>query len=311
MRTGDAAGWCYRAACAAALFLQFLSAPVAAEERRTAYGPGEILGFARHLASNGEYFRAYTELSRLKSYYPGISTRRYCISANSTFSMGEAAMTNILALSPPSGGAGSCAGAVFAADSAIALGHYPRALELSRAEPTAECDPFLGAALCRRAFISLVLLGRIDEAAGSECPYQNKTREGFDPDAYTGLLSYARGAFADRRSPAAALALGTVPGLGYAYAGNRPNGVIAFIVVSVFSALTYFSFRTDNAPLGVVFRRGGNSILRRRHVGGYREALRYNRSIGERVRETVMDELRPASDRDEIFQRYGIGHGKR
>ena len=99
--------------------------------------------------------------------------------------------------------------------------------------------------------------------------------------------------------------------MGYAYAGNRQNGAIAFIVVSVFSALTYFSFRTDNAPLGFVFGATATVFYGGSMVGAYREALRYNRSIGERVRETVLDELHPARDRDEIFQRYGIGHGKR
>lgn len=303
--------WWYRAACAAALLFLLLSAPVTAEERRAAYGPGEILGFARHLASNGEYFRAFTELSRLKSYYPGYLDPSVLRISELYLLYGGGRYDAILALPPPGDGTDACANAVFAADSAFALGDYERALQLSSIAPDTRRDPFPGVALCKRAFMSMLLLGRIDDAARFECPYETPAGKAFDPGAHSGVVSYARGAFADLRSPAAALALGTVPGLGYAYAGNRQNGAIAFIVVGVFSALTYFSFRTDNAPLGFVFGATATVFYGGSMVGAYREALRYNRSIGERVRETVLDELHPASDRDEIFQRYGIGHGKR
>lgn len=302
--------WCYRVACAAALLLLFPSAPATAEER-SAYGPREILGFARHLAAGGEYFRAYTELSRLKSYYPGYLDAAVLRISELYLLYGGGRYEAILALPPPGDGTVVCAGAVFAADSAFALGDYEGALQLSRTAPGAECDPLLGAALCRRTFMSMVLLGRVDDAARLECPYRVPAGKTFDSGAHSGLLSYAHGAWADLRSPAAALALGAVPGLGYAYAGNRQNGVLAFIVVSAFSALTYFSFRTDNAPLGLVFGVAATVFYGGSMVGAYREALRYNRSIDERMRITVMEELHPARDRDEIFQKYGIGHGKR
>lgn len=297
------------AARAVALFALLCSARALAGPPTAGFGPEDILGFARRLARGGEYFRAYTELSRLNSYYPGYIDPGVLRVSELFLLYGGGRYDSVLNAGLPESGPGRCAAAVLSADSAMALGDYERALKISRIAPDAPCGPFLGGALCRRAFMSLILLGRTDEAAGLPPPEAEEPGGGLDSNAHAKLLDYARAGFSDLRSPRAALALGAVPGLGYAYAGNLQNGVIAFIVVGVFSALTYFSFRTDNAPLGIVFGATAAVFYGGGMVGAYREALRYNGSIRERIRETVYDEFRPDADRDEIFRRYGIGYG--
>ncbi len=304
----------YIAECAVALVLCASVAPgagAATVPLKGEYSAEAVLGFARQLARSGEYFRAYTELSRLKSYYPGHVEEARLRLSELYLLYGGGRYGAILAMVRASGTVVSCADRIFSADAAIALGEYGRSLDASTALPAEGCGPFIDSALRRRAFISLVLLNRIEEAKRLESPKPPLSDGGFDPAAHAELAKYAHDGFSARRSPCTALGLGAVPGMGYAYAGNRQNGIIAFIVVSTFSALTYFSFRTDNAPLGFVFGATAAVFYGGSIVGAYRETLRYNRSIEDRIRESVYEELRPGDDREEIFRRYGIGYGDR
>lgn len=278
---------------------------------KSEYGADAVLGFARHLARRGEYFRAYSELSRLKSYYPGHIDESRLEVSELYLLYGGGQYAAILDMVRSADRPVTCPGRIFAADAAIALGAYDQSLETCSISPRKDCDSFLDSALRRRAVISLIMLNRLEDAMRLERSSSPRAEGGFDPATYEALGAYARDGLAARRSPGTALALGAVPGLGYAYAGNRQNGVIAFIVVSAFSALTYFSFRTDNAPLGFVFGATAAVFYGGSIVGAYRETRRYNRSIEQRIRESVYEELAPGDDRDEIFRRYGIGFGER
>ncbi len=304
----------YTAACVAAVLVLVAVAPAsgaAPEPLKNEYSARAILGFARDLARRGEYFRAYSELSRLKSYYPGhVDDERLALSELYLL-YGGGRFAAVLEAVRSTGGGDRCPGRVFAADAAIALGEYERSLDICLGMPADGCAPFVVSALRRRAFMSHLLLNRIEEAKRLEYPQGPSDGGGFDPAVYAALAEHAREGFAGRRSPCTALALGAVPGMGYAYAGNTQNGVIAFVVISAFSALTYFSFRTDNAPLGFVFGATAAVFYGGSIVGAYRETLRYNRSIEERTCESAYEELRPGDDRDEIFRRYGIGYGDR
>lgn len=65
------------------------------------------------------------------------------------------------------------------------------------------------------------------------------------------------------------LLLGIIPGCGYVYSGNTATGVVAFLVVSVFSALTYFSFKTDNKPVGIFLGAAATFFYAGSVMGGY------------------------------------------
>jgi hypothetical protein len=47
-------------------------------------------------------------------------------------------------------------------------------------------------------------------------------------------------------------------------------------MISVFSAITVASFRTDNQPLGILTGAVTLFFLRREHAGGYMESRRHN-----------------------------------
>ncbi|HSV95412.1 MAG TPA: hypothetical protein VLM75_00610 [Spirochaetota bacterium] len=304
----------YIAVCTVALMVRVSAAPAAdaaPAPPESEYSAEAVLGFARHLARRGEYFRAYTELSRLKSYYPGHVDEARLKLSELYLLYGGGRYGAITEMVRSSARGVSCPERIFSADAAIALGEYGRSLETSIGMPAEGCEPFIDSALRRRTFISLILLNRVEEAKRLESPQTLRSDDAFNPAAHAALAEYARDGFAGRRSPRTALALGAVPGMGYVYAGNRQNGALAFLVVSAFSALTYFSFRTDNAPLGFVFGASAAVFYGGGIVGAYRETLRYNRSIEERIRESVYEELRPGDDREEIFTRYGIGYGDR
>ncbi|MBP7585349.1 MAG: hypothetical protein KBA61_15010, partial [Spirochaetes bacterium] len=125
-------------------------------------------------------------------------------------------------------------------------------------------------------------------------------------ERFQAMISWSQKRYDTMADPSLALFAGAVPGLGYAVAGNRPTGVVALIVVTVFSSLTVAAFRTDNAPLGIVLGSAATFFYGGSVLGGYLEAKKQNRLVLEGIREGIIDDAGLEDDRDRLFERYGL-----
>ncbi len=269
------------------------------------YSPGAIRGFAASLISAREYYRAIVELRRLSSLHPdSLSRERLYISELYLLFMGGqyAALDSL----DYAGGdaAVACAASIFRADALFMreapVAGYPPII------PAACGDP-LDSYLWKRRLIAH-LLAR--DAAGAESlltPEHMPAGMRGERQKYLDLIASARGRSSDWSDPHIALWAGIAPGMGYVYAGNTPTGIVALIMISVFSAITVASFRTDNQPLGIVtgavtlFFYGGSI------AGGYMESRRHNALMMASLRDRLFEEMSLQEDRDAVFRNYGAG----
>ena len=267
-----------------------------------------IVSFARHLASKEEYYRAFIELQRCRSYYPDYLTagtfhvsevyllyrgKRY----DEILKMTSMAEDNII----------DKLDAVFAADVYLNLADFDKAVSLLEPSFTYGAGNDYNLFLYKRLFLSYLLLKRIDKA--KKLIEDNKT-ESSDIAGFEDAIGYTGDYFDSERSPFAALAMGVIPGLGYAYAGQKETGIAAFLVVSIFSALTYYSFKTDNKPLGIFFGAAGTFFYAGNILGGYTASKKYNADALENLKDYLFNCMNLGQDRDDIYNKYGIGNAR-
>jgi hypothetical protein len=285
------------------------AAPLAPDGRAHAgdpYSPESILGFTRHLISRHEYYRAYVELQRLSAYSPGyIDPGSMQISSRYLLIKGKR-FESLLDNSPvPGGTAAGCVDGIFSADAALSLSRFslvPGALGSGSGICTGPLSKFRW----KRLFVSSLLQNDITAAEGllEDDAFPADLDGG--RDRFRAMISWSEKRRADMADPRLALFAGVVPGLGYAVAGNRPTGVVALIVVTVFSSLTVAAFKTDNAPLGVVLGAASTFFYGGSMLGGYLEAQRNNGLAAEALREGLMDDCGLEDDRDRLFEKYGL-----
>ncbi len=270
------------------------------------YSANAVLGFTRHLISKKEYYRAHAELMRLLSYYPGAITaeRAYTTELFLLFYGGR--YDDVNRTRPPGDHAGWCIDAIFKADSRFASGEYKKALALADEGRAMPCSPDLAHILGKRAFASALLAGGFESAERTAEEKQFSAAGEFDPSHYARLVATARRMQSSYKNPVYAAALGLLPGLGYAYAGDVPTGIIAFLSFSVLGALAAGSYLTDNKPLAFFFGLGATLVCGGSVLGGYRQALRYNQAQSRDLRERLEGDLSLDADRQRIFRRYGI-----
>ncbi len=297
---------------AAALPLCFSSGdPVYPEEKNITqpeFQADNIIGFARHLASKEEYYRAYIELQRCNSYYPGYLTDgKYHISGIYLLFRGKRydEMLAKIAENQKSGKDGP--DAVFAADAYFSRSDFYKALSVT--EPAAgynaaNNDNFF---LYKRLFLSYLFLKRIDEA--KKLVDDERVKAG-DTVSFEDAIGYTADYIDSRKIPHMAAAMGVVPGLGYVYSGQKETGIAAFLVVSVLSALTYYSFRTDNKPLAVFFGAAGTFFYAGNILGGYMASRRYNDNALENLKDYLFNGMKLGQDREDIYNKYGIGNAR-
>ncbi len=274
------------------------------------YAPEQIMGFTRHLISRREYYRAYMELKRIQSYYPGyIPTEKSAVTELYLLFHGQQ-YDEIIHRMPPSAGRDlRCIYTLFRLDACLFKNTLTAAKCPHRdACVTPSCGQPLYEMLQKRCLLFHMLSekedfkdiksGRPDDA-GRFIPEQK----------YRELMSYTEKLLEQKKSPALALALGLFPGMGYAYGGNRPTGVIALIVVTVMSALTAISVSNGDTSMAILFCTGAGMFYGGSIIGGWRETLRYNRETHRRVADSLIEKLELQADRDVIMDRYGIGNG--
>ncbi len=288
-----------------ALILALLSAPAVSGPLQEEYSPEAIRGFAAHLISAREYYRALVELRRLSSLHPDSLSRErlYVSELYLLFMGGQYAALNSLDYT---GGdlSASCAASLFLTDAL-----FMRESPLAGYPPiaSAACGDPLDSYLWKRRLIAHLLTRDLPGAesllSSDSMPaaIQNERRK------YLDIVASARDRLSAWSDPRTALWAGIAPGMGYVYAGNTSTGIVALLVISVFSAITAASFRTDNQPIGIVtgavsvFFYGGSI------AGGYMESRRHNALIMSSLRDRLSEEMSLQEDRDAVFRNYGAG----
>ena len=267
-----------------------------------------ILGFARHLASKEEFYRAYIELQRCRSYYPDYLTAEtfhvseiYLLYRGKRYDeiLEKTAVTDDKKIDIP--------GAVFKADVYLNRSDFEKAASLIETAVNLNGREEKYSYLQKRLFLSYLFLNNIDRA--KKLIEENKA-EGADIAGFDDAIGYTGYYFNSKKSPYTAMTLGMIPGLGYVYSGQKETGIAAFIVVSVFSALAYYSFKTDNKPMGIFFGAAGTFFYAGNILGGYMASKKYNKNALENLKDYLFNSMKFGQDRDEIYNKYGIGNAR-
>lgn len=282
-----------------ACFISGKSAPA-----QEPYSPESLLDFISHLYKNQEYYRAFVELERLEAYWPGyLNSGKMHVTRMSLLMKGRRynAVLKEKMETPPF----ACVDSIFHYDALLYL-HSSRPAIASVDKSGAICEDFFSPFLWKRKFVSVVIRGDVKEAERmlSESVFPKEFSG--EKEKFLGIAEKALQYRAGIRDPYVALFAGMVPGLGYYYGGNKPTGVLAFIVIGVFSSLAVIAFKTDNAPIGIVLGSAtgffyGGSIL-----GGYMTAKRYNEQAEKNLLQNVVEDAGLEMDRDIIYEKYGL-----
>jgi len=161
----------------------------------------------------------------------------------------------------------------------------------------------------KRMFLSYLLLEKIEEARSIISGAEFKTMI-LNTDIYEDAVRSSISHFESQKKPALALALGAVPGLGYAYSEEKATGGVALLVISVLSALTYYSFKTDNQSIGIFIGAAAGFFYAGNIAGGYMAAKKYNRNSYNALKDDLFERLRLEEDRESLYKSYGIGNVK-
>ena len=266
------------------------------------YSATSIKSFIQHLQSSDEYFRAYNELLRLRSYYPDyLEESEFCVSRSYFLLMGRQ-YSQCASLYRSYGGSNTTcrkALAVYSFDADIYRGGKP-GKDYFHTLPL-ESDDLFSRSVEKRKFMLLLLhdnftgTGDFTDADGSRT------------ELYSNLMEYTKAARQEKKSSITALFCGIIPGAGYMYSGRTNTGIIAGVVVTLLSAVTYGAWATDNQAIGIMtgsitgFFYGG-SVL-----GGYLAAKKHNKSVEENLEKYMIEELDLQQDAKEIYNRFGIG----
>lgn len=209
----------------------------------------DVLGFARSLLTEGEYYRAITEYKRALFLAPAESTavRELAIlgiggalhSGAEYFRSAEWLQAHLMDLRT---GESRSEGLRLIYRSLLACGAGDRLLEVTRAtgDSTPDAELYQGLAHAR--------MGRWAEARAVFQELSADERYGSMAAAYT--LLAREGEQAKRKSPGLATVLGIVPGLGYWYAGHRQTAIASLLVNGIFVGGTIQAFRADQDILG-------------------------------------------------------------
>lgn len=268
------------------------------------YSAPGILGFARYLISKEEYYRADVELRRLNSYYPGFldPEKSYITELYLLFKGGR--YTDINEKKPGNSIRAISVDRIFKTDV------YLNEMDFTRAEGILSGYSYneendIAVYIYKRTFLTYLLLRNIDKAKefiSGSLPEDNELYlKG--PEA----IKYTEESFDSLKNPWISLTAGIVPGMGYVHAGNKPTGIVAMIVVSFFSALTFISFKTDNKPVGIFAGAAATFFYTGSIVGGYLASKEHNRNTIAGLRDYLTEQMSLAEDREKIYTDYGIG----
>ena len=262
------------------------------------FEPEKISGFIYHLIDNREYYRASVEVERLNSYYPGyLKTFEYTASINYLMYKGEAYDLisswsfndlNEDVLSKQ-------ISFIFKIDSLIKMKKYDEAERIIPSEFQGKDSFFPGIFQRRKLYFDLI---------------KNRHRESgnnlYLRENYKKLTDYADYIHEQEKNPWKGMAAGIIPGMGYIYAGEKGTGITAMIVIGLGAGVTALSWQHEIEPLAIVSGAATGFFYGGSIIGGYRETLRYNRRLMERLDLKLQRDFDFNRDTDEIFIRFGL-----
>lgn len=264
------------------------------------------MSFTLYLIEKKEYYRAYVELLRLKAYYPAYASGQSLYVSELYLLFQGNRFPELLKKRTEEKGMVRQADRLFKADAYLSTADYQAASSLLSSARGERDRPDIDHYSFKRLFLAEILLRRIGEAGSLVEDRKAGAGKDFAAGKYAELLEYSRNRLGDLRDTRLALAAGVIPGMGYAYSGQTSTGILALIAVSVFSTLTYFSFKTGNRPLGVLAGAAttffyGGSIL-----GGYLGVRKNNEQVMTGLRDHLAEDLDLGSDRERLFRELGI-----
>jgi len=265
-------------------------------DRAGPYSPENILSFTAYLVEKGEYFRAWAELRRLESYYPGYIPREN-LDVTALYIMYKAGRYADISAYASANQTG-CAAGVIIADSLLMTDQYSAGLSLIDAKtPLCQDDIFSGIYSRQRAYVSIVTGDVYSDEQGTLKP---------ELSAYRELVEYTARLHDSEKSPGLAAFLGILPGCGYIYAGDLGTGFVAMTVIALSGAVTYGSYINGIEPLAIIsgavtlFFYGGNI------AGGYLEAMKHNAAIDNAIKKKAGNVLEINEDVEKMYIRFGI-----
>ncbi len=297
------------------VFLQILLADftnLAAKENfqsiENDYSAENTLGFIKHLVSKNEYYRAFVELKRLDSYYPGY-LKEDKIFASELFMLFKGCQYPEIFSKDFQGIDRNTRAihSIFKTDACIEKSEFIRAKELAEAAGFTGYNKDINLFIYKRMVLSYLLLNMIDEAKKIIDNRDISFDAGPDNIEFGELAEYSADYYKSFKKPYNAVIFGIIPGMGYVYAGQRATGIIAFLLVSALSTLTYYSFKTNNKPIGIFVGTAATFFYGGSIIGGYLSAGRYNNSAVRDLKDSLSEKLYLNKDRERIFNGYGAG----
>jgi hypothetical protein len=277
----------------------FINIMVNAREETSLYDeftPEKISSFTCYLITNGEYYRAYTELQRLNSFYPSFLDKSvYDITTNYLFykskkydellqlDLSEPQKEFLIPLS------------LFRIDSLIKLDRKEEAetelLKLSDIENADNYSVYL-----KKRLLYLSILNN----------KKNDIKFSDDLVNYEELYLYSENVHQNKKQPVLGALAGIIPGMGYFYAGEKGTGIVSIIVMGTGSAVTYASYKNGMDALALItgvitFFFYGGSI-----AGGYMQTVKYNDRLMDTLELRLNRDLMPDKDIEEIYFKFGL-----
>lgn len=276
-----------------------LNTMVSAAEQAPLYDdftPEKISSFSCYLIGRGEYYRAYVELLRLKSYYPSfLSPSVFDLTANYLYYKSKK-YEDLLGFDPSKTHDDVFIPvSLFRIDSMIKLGKYEEAeselINLYGRSGSAGYSEYLKK---RSAYLSII------NYHDNQTDYKEKFKD------YQELFAYSEDIYSRRKNPYIGALAGIFPGMGFVYAGERGTGIVSMIIIFAGSAVSYTSYKDGWDSLAVIsgaitFFFYGGSIL-----GGYMQSKRYNDSLTQTLELRLNRELMPERDLEEIYIKFGL-----
>jgi hypothetical protein len=274
------------------------------------YSAENILGFAKYLISRDEYYRAFVELKRLDSYYPGYIKKENIFATELFLLYKGERYSDIISSELNDALPGAKAlHTIFKTDVFLEKKEFIRAGTLINSGGITGISKDIDLFVYKRVILSYLLLNKIDEARkiidnrkiGDQVIDLNSIE-------FSESIEYSGRCFGSLKKPYNAMALGIIPGMGYVYADKTATGIMAFLLISALSALTYYSFKTDNKPIGVFIGTAATFFYGGSIIGGYLAAKKYNDSSINDLKDSLNQKMHLAEDREEIYNKYGVGN---
>lgn len=262
------------------------------------FEPEKISGFISFLIDEGEYYRASVEVERLRSYYPDYMTHNtYTATINYLMFKGAAYKSIIDSDIDQSiiDSESENISLLFKIDSLIKLNKNKEGRNLIPDRYDSGEPFFRNIFHKRKVYFSLM-----------NDTYSNEIKSEPLSQGYLELSALSDYIHEQKKNPWKGMAAGIIPGMGYVYAGEKATGITAMIVICLGASVAALAYNHGMEPLGIVSGTVTGLFYGGSIIGGYRESVRYNRGLMERLDLRLQKGFYFNRDIDEIFIRFGL-----